>query len=48
MWSKNNVVLVSELFAPEDFECIWEMPVLRSIKPTDKSVAVEKLFKYKG
>ena len=48
MWSRNNIVLVSELSAPEDFECIWGKPVSRSIKVTDKSVAIEKLFKYKG
>lgn len=48
MWSKNNIVLVSELSAPVDFECIWGKPVSRSIKATDKSVAIEKLFKYKG
>lgn len=48
MWSRNNIVLVSELSAPADFECIWEKPVSRSIKATDKSVAVEKLFKYRG
>lgn len=43
-WSKNNIVLVSELNAPDDFICIWEKPVSRSIKSKDKSVATEKLF----
>lgn len=46
-WSKNQYVLVSELQAPEDFEVIWSKPVSRSIKSTDKSFAVEKLFTYK-
>jgi DNA adenine methylase len=47
-WSKNNYVLVSELAVPDDFVCIWEKPVSRSIKATDKGEAVEKLFTYKG
>ena len=42
--SKNNIVLVSELAAPESWKCIWEKPVSRSIKSTDKTKAVEKLF----
>lgn len=46
-WSKNNFVFVSELDAPDDFQCIWEQEVSRSIKATDKSKAVEKLFKTK-
>lgn len=45
-WSENNFVLISELQAPSDFVCVWEKPVSRSIKSTDKSVAVEKLFTY--
>ena len=47
-WSKNNIVLVSELSAPKDFSSLWEQSVSRSIKATDKSKAVEKLFIYKG
>ena len=47
-WSKNNIVYISELQAPDDFECVWEHEVSRSIKATDKSRAVEKLFRYKG
>ncbi len=46
--SKNNYVLISELNAPNDFENIWEQEVSRSIKLTDKSKAVEKLFTYKN
>ena len=45
-WSKNNIVLVSEQNAPDDFKCIWEQEVSRSIKATDKSKSVEKLFIY--
>lgn len=47
-WSKDNIVLVSELEAPDDFECIWEQEVSRSIKAKDKMIATEKLFKWKG
>lgn len=46
-WSANNIVLISELNAPDDFECIWERSVSRSIKPTDKSRDVERMFIYK-
>lgn len=45
-WSKHNIVLISEQNAPADFECIWEQEVSRSIKATDKSKSVEKLFIY--
>lgn len=48
IWSKTNTVYISELEAPNDFECVWEQEVSRSIKTTDKSKAVEKLFRYKG
>ena len=47
-WSEDNTVLISEENAPEDFECIWSQEVSRSIKATDKSKSVEKLFKMKG
>ncbi len=43
-WSKNNMVFVSEENAPEDFVCIWEQEVSRSIKAKAKSKATEKLF----
>lgn len=46
-WSKEHYVFVSELNAPNDFECIWTGSVSRSIKVNDKNVAVEKLFTYK-
>ena len=46
--SEDNIVIVSEQNAPDDFECIWEQEVSRSIKATDKSKATEKLFKYKN
>lgn len=45
-WSRNNIVLISELEAPDDFICIWKQEVSRSIKANDKSKATEKLFIY--
>lgn len=46
--SKDNIVLVSELNAPEDFVCIWKRNVLRSLNSKNKNRAVEKLFIHKG
>ena len=47
-WSKDNFVLVSELSAPDDFVCVWQKDVQRSMKSTDSTMrAVEKLFAYK-
>lgn len=47
-WSADNIVLISELNAPDDFECIWEKSVSRTMKSTDNTMrAVEKLFIYK-
>lgn len=46
-WSQHNIVLISEENAPDDFECIWEQEVSRSIKANDKSKSTEKLFVYK-
>ena len=43
-YSENNVCIVSELEAPKDFTCIWEKPVSRSIKVSDKTESTEKLF----
>ena len=43
-WSKNNVVLISEENAPEDFRVVWSQQVSRSIKANDKTTAIEKLF----
>ncbi len=45
-WSKDNIVIISEENAPDDFKCIWEQEVSRSIKTTDKRKSVEKLFIY--
>lgn len=46
-WSKNNYVLISELSAPDDFVCIWQKDVQRSMKFNDNKMrAIEKLFAY--
>lgn len=43
--SKNNIVFVSEMHAPEDFKIVWEMEVKRTIgNRTIK--AIERLYKY--
>lgn len=43
-WSVNNIVLVSELSAPNNWASIWKQTVSRSIKVNDKRKAVEQLF----
>lgn len=48
IWSKKCIVYISEFQAPDDFECVWEHEVSRVINATDKSRAVERLFKRKG
>lgn len=45
--SEKNIVLVSELEAPDDFECIWEQELKRNIDYSKSKVVTEKLFKYK-
>ena len=45
-WSADNYVLISEQVAPDDFTCIWEKSVLRSVNASGKSRATEKLFIY--
>lgn len=46
-WSRSNLVLISELEAPNDFDCIWQHEVSRSIKAKNKSKVVERLFKWR-
>lgn len=43
-WSRNNVVLISEQKAPEDFVAVWEKEVDRTIKAKGSCRATEKLF----
>lgn len=47
-WSKKNIVIISERAAPEDFTCIWEQPVLRTIDNTKRIRTAERLFLHNG
>ena len=42
--SKRNIVLVSEHIAPDDFDCIWQQEILRTINTTKRTKTIEKLF----
>jgi DNA adenine methylase len=46
--SENNIVLISEQSAPDDFECIWKQSVKRQIDTSNKFDVCEKLFIYKN
>jgi DNA adenine methylase len=51
--SENNIVLISEYYMPDDFECIWSKDVKVGMDSNrksndDKNKRVEKLFIYKG
>lgn len=46
--SVNNIVLVSEETAPDDFESIWEGNVTRTQDNASRKQATEKLFIYKN
>lgn len=48
-WSKNNMVLISEYNAPEDFEVVWQQEVITDMnnKDNQKDKRVEKLFKFR-
>jgi DNA adenine methylase len=45
--SKNNIVLISELSAPDDFECIWQKEFQSTMAIKSRKIRVEKLFKLK-
>ena len=42
--SNKNIVLISENEAPDDFECIWQQEVKRTIDNNKRVKSVEKLF----
>ena len=44
--SKDNMVFISELNAPNDFKCIWERPFTRTLdrNKNNQFKVVEKLF----
>jgi len=43
-WSVDNIVLISEENAPEDFDVIWEKDVARTINNVEKKKSTEKLY----
>ena len=49
-WSKNNKVIISEYSAPEDFQCVLEIPTKTIIRDVNNKPlqSVERLFTYKG
>lgn len=46
--SKDNIVIISECQAPDDFENIWEQEVLRTVDNSKRVSSVEKLFKLRS
>lgn len=44
--SLNNIVLISEFNAPQDFECIWEQE-MQVTHARQKKKSIEKLFTYR-
>ena len=40
----DNIVIVSEQTAPEGIDCIWRMPVNRTLDNKQRKTSVEKLF----
>lgn len=46
--SKDNIVLMSEYWMPDDFECIWSKTLKCTLDKNSRTDKVEKLFKWKG
>lgn len=46
--SKNNIVLTSEYWMPDNFECIWQKEIKCTLDNNSRSDKVEKLFVWKG
>jgi DNA adenine methylase len=44
-WSKDNIVIISEYQAPDDFECIWSNDI-HTIHNKKSNIKTEKLFMY--
>ena len=44
--SKDNIVIISEEQAPEDFKCIWQQNITRTINNADRIKKVERMYKY--
>ena len=48
VWSKNNLVFISEQSAPDDFECIWQQEVTRTQDNRKRSKSIERLYRRSG
>ena len=48
MMSKNNIVLCSEYWMPDDFECIWEGKLKCIVDKVNRTDRIEKLFVLKN
>lgn len=46
--SKDNIVLISEYWMPDDFECIWSKTLKCTLDKNSRIDKVEKLFKWRG
>jgi len=48
LWSKNNLVFISEYIAPDDFKCVLQINTKTDMrnKNNNKISRIEKLFKY--
>ena len=46
--SKNNIVLISEYSAPEDFKCIFEKTLTTILDKNSRKQDTEKLFLHKN
>lgn len=44
MMSKDNIVIVSEETAPENWKSIWEQDIKRTLDKASRSTSVENLF----
>ena len=48
--SKNNIVLISEQSAPDDFECVWQQELTRTLdyNKENQPKKIERLFRLKN
>ena len=46
-WSQDNIVLISEHTAPDDFICVWEKSYNQTIGRVKNTIYTEKLFLFK-
>lgn len=48
--SKDNIVFISEEHAPDDFECVWQKEVVRTLDRNlqNRPKKIEKLFRYRN